>query len=452
MRTGVINIKSFINAGFRFDPDIHLSEGSVVRNELKHLPYQLSTVGENASDVFLGNIFTRVFVQKPDHGVPYLAAKETVLSNIETGRFLSKKQASQLSYLILKKDWILVTCSGTLGNVVYTNNNYENHIATHDLIRIVPNSKRVNKGTLYAFLSGRYGYYQITQSQFGGVVKHINAEQTKSIIVPVFPDEFQREVDDLIQESAHLREEAAAFLGQAHQIIENRIKLNQERKPSQVSISSILKSHDLRFEAAYYTSENRSIYDFITSTFKYNKLGNLTLNIFRPGIFKREYVSNGVMFLGGSDILRTIPKSDKKLSFRQVARMPELKVEKGWILVTCGGTIGNTVLIDKQLEKCAISQHVMRIVPNDKILKGYLYAFLSSNIGKELITMFSTGSVIPQIEAPHLELVPIPIFEKELMIQIDKLVENYVSRIETSKEYETKAIAMVEEEIEKWNK
>ena len=451
MRTGVINIKSFINAGFRFDPDIHLSEGSVVRNELKHLPYQLSTVGENASDVFLGNIFTRVFVQKPDHGVPYLAAKETVLSNIETGRFLSKKQASQLSYLILKKDWILVTCSGTLGNVVYTNNNYENHIATHDLIRIVPNSKRVNKGTLYAFLSGRYGYYQITQSQFGGVVKHINAEQTKSIIVPVFPDEFQREVDDLIQESAHLREEAAAFLGQAHQIIENRIKLNQERKPSQVSISSILKSHDLRFEAAYYTSENRSIYDFITSTFKYNKLGNLTLNIFRPGIFKREYVSNGVMFLGGSDILRTIPKSDKKLSFRQVARMPELKVEKGWILVTCGGTIGNTVLIDKQLEKCAISQHVMRIVPNDKILKGYLYAFLSSNIGKELITMFSTGSVIPQIEAPHLELVPIPIFEKELMIQIDKLVENYVSRIETSKEYETKAIAMVEEEIEKWN-
>ena len=78
----------------------------------------------------------------------YLAASDTVLANLETGRYLSNYQAATLSYLILKKDWILVTCSGTLGNVTYTNRNFENHIATHDLIRILPNSKKVNKGTL----------------------------------------------------------------------------------------------------------------------------------------------------------------------------------------------------------------------------------------------------------------------------------------------------------------
>lgn len=87
---------------------------------------------------------------------------------------------------MLQKDWILITCSGTLGNVTYTNKTFEGHIATHDLIRVVPNDSKVNKGTLYAFLSSRYGYNQITQSQFGGVVKHINREQTCDIIVPVF--------------------------------------------------------------------------------------------------------------------------------------------------------------------------------------------------------------------------------------------------------------------------
>lgn len=131
--------------------------------------------------------------------------------------------------------------------------------------------------------------------------------------------------------------------------------------------------------------------------------------------------------------------------------MPELKVKKNWILVTCGGTIGNTVLIDKQIEKCVISQHVMRIVPKDDTLKGYLYAVLSSDIGHQLITMFSTGSVIPQIESHHLELIPIPVFDEKCMKIIDDLITSYVSKIEDSKLKETKAISMVEQEIEKWN-
>ena len=65
--------------------------------------------------------------------------------------------------------------------------------------------------------------------------------------------------------------------------------------------------------------------------------------------------------------------------------------------------------------------------------------------------MFTTGSVIPQIEAHHLELVPIPLLEKEQMEKIDELVSTYVSKIEISKEKETRAISMVEQEIEKWN-
>ncbi|MBO6250356.1 MAG: restriction endonuclease subunit S, partial [Muribaculaceae bacterium] len=219
MKTGVINCKAFFDAGMRIDPDVHLSEGSVIRNELNHLPYQLSTVGENAADVFYGNIFSRIFVQDPEHGMPYLAASDTVLANLDTGRFLSKKQSAQLNYLILKKDWILVTCSGTLGNVTYTNKTFENHIATHDLIRIIPNSNKVNKGTLYAFLASKFGYYQITQSQFGGVVKHINTDQTKSIIVPVFPADFQQDVDNMIQESARLRERASELLVSANELL-----------------------------------------------------------------------------------------------------------------------------------------------------------------------------------------------------------------------------------------
>lgn len=451
MKTGKININTVLQSNFRIDPSLHLSEGVKCRAILHKSPYGLKTVEECSSRIFLGNIFSRCFVKSKEYGVTYLSASDTVLADIETGRYISKKQAKQLSYLMLEKDWILATCSGTLGNITYTNKHFCDKIATHDLIRVIPLDLVMKKGCLYAFLSSRYGYYQITQSQFGGVVKHINDKQLGNVIIPSFPHVFQKEVDNLIQESIKLREEAVNSLKEAHSIIEKRFEVVCDKKASRVSIQSILSSHNKRFEAFYHTSVNRALYDYIIGNFEYKTLGEVTSRIFRPGIFKREYVSNGVTFLGGADILMAIPSSDKKLSFRQVEKMPELKVKKDWILVTCGGTIGNTVLIDGQLEKCVISQHVMRVVPKDDILKGYLYAVLSSSIGKELITMFTTGSVIPQIEAHHLELVPIPLLEREEMVKIDSLVSSYVSKIEISKEKELKAIRMVEEEIEKWN-
>ncbi len=450
MKTSTVNKNDIFGASLRFDPSFHLSEGVKVRSQLHKSPYGLSIVGDSASDVFYGNIFSRVFVKKPDHGVPYLAASETVLSDINTGRYLSKKQANQLSYLMLKKDWILVTCSGTLGNVTYTNKIFENHIATHDLIRIIPNDRKVNKGTLYAFLSGKYGYYQITQSQFGGVVKHINESHMRSIIVPNFPTTFQKEVDDLIQQAAKHREQAAKALDEAHAIIDNEFSIAAKPKDNIVSVQNIIKSHTTRFESSYYTSPNRSIYDFVINNFKYKPLKDCSERIFRPGIFKREYVSRGVTFLGGADIMMAIPKSDKKLSMKQVSRMPELQVQKGWILVTCGGTIGNTVYVDNQIAKCVVSQHVMRVVPKEEMLNGYLYAFLSSKIGYELITLFTYGSVIPSVEAHHLEKVPVPILDDEKTKHIDELVQSYVENLELSKLKETLAITMVEEEIEKW--
>lgn len=83
--------------------------------------------------------------------------------------------------------------------------------------------------------------------------------------------------------------------------------------------------------------------------------------------------------------------------------------------------------------------------------RGYLYAFLSSEIGFKLINMFTSGSVIPQIEPHHLELVPVPVFDKKIVKRIDVLVNLYTKNIEKSKTNELRAIQMVEQEISKWN-
>lgn len=451
MKTSAVRLENIKPIQFRFDASYHLSDGEEVKRFIHSSPFPLLKISDVSKDIFIGNRAKRVYVKKRSHGTPFLSSSDILQADLENVKIASNKYTPNIDQMKLQKGWTLISRSGTIGNCAFANAKHAQKLASEHVIRLVPNNI-LREGLIYAYLASKYGHSLLTQGTFGAVIQHIEPDFVGSLPIPDFPESFQKEVDDLIQESARLREEATEALEEAHTLIEDKFGVSAKKKSSCVSISSIRSSHNKRFEAFYHTSENRNIYDYIIQNFEYKTLGDLTSKIFRPGIFKREYVADGVTFLGGADILMQIPDSEKKLSYRQVEKMPELKVKRNWILVTCGGTIGNTVIIDGQLEKCVISQHVMRIVPKDEVLKGYLYAVLSSKIGHSLITMHSTGSVIPQIESHHLELVPVPILCNEEMLYIDRLISTYVEKIEISKEKEIKAKFLVEQEIEKWNK
>lgn len=449
MKTAALNNKDILSHKLRFEAEHYLNDNSFLCLALERNKDNCDTL-ENLATVFNPPVFKRQFCKPTSKSVQYFQSSDVQNAEEFSPVHIFKGQAESLNLLVNKGD-VLVTGFGTIGNTRLVSKHQDGVCYANNVCRIRTNSNIPN-GFIYAFMTSKYGYAQLNNNASGSVVRYIEAPGIKRTLVPRVPESFQKEVDDLIQASARLREEATEALEEAHTLIEDKFRVSAKKKSSCVSISSIRSSHNKRFEAFYHTSENRNIYDYIIQNFEYKTLGELTSKIFRPGIFKREYVADGVTFLGGADILMQIPDSEKKLSYRQVEKMPELKVKRNWILVTCGGTIGNTVIIDGQLEKCVISQHVMRIVPKDEVLKGYLYAVLSSKIGHSLITMHSTGSVIPQIESHHLELVPVPILCNEEMLYIDGLISTYVEKIEISKEKEIKAKFLVEQEIEKWNK
>lgn len=398
-------------------------------------------------------IFSRIFVKDAEHGIPYLAASDTVLANLDTGRYLSKKQASILSYLMLKKDWIVVTCSGTIGNVTYTNSSFENHIATHDLIRIVPNDEKILRGYLYAFLASKYGYNQLTQSQFGGVVKHINAEHVRNIKVPCFAEFFQEEVNDLVQEAARLREKAADALEYAISFFNTLFPIPfKDNCLGKVSSKEIMTSINKRFEASFHISEGKDIDKYIKEHYEWKSLGEVCSNISRPDIFKRYYVKNGITFLGGADIFLATPDSEKRLSKTKTENISQLAIKEGTILLPRSGTIGNVAWAHAGHAQKLASEHVIRLLPNDILRAGYVYAFLASKYGKLLIQRYIFGSVIQHVEPPHLKLIPVPIIDQKTMDDIHDKIMIYSSAMGKAIEFERKAILMVEQEIEKWNK
>lgn len=450
MKTGVTSTKHLASMSFRIDPSLHLSEGLRVREELSKSPYGLINISDTSDKIFYGNIFSRIFVKDKAHGRTYLAASDTVLADIETGRYLSQKQADKLKYLWLEKDWILVTCSGTLGNVTYTNSTFEDKIATHDLIRIVPNDNRILRGVVFAFLAGKYGYYQITQSQFGGVIKHINDKEVGRIAIPLFPEDFQVKIDKLVRESARLREESTQALLNAKDQIETLIPPLNVNNFGSVNYQTILTNLGKRFEASFHKSLGKELDTYIKEHFKWLPLSKLA-SVSRPDLFKRCYVDGGLMFLGGADIFLATPQSNKFVSRTRTPNISTLILKEGDILLPRSGTIGEVAIATSQHAQKLASEDVIRISASDPLYAGYLYAFLSSSIGKALIKRYIFGSVIQHVEPHQLNHIPIPILDEGKMTKIAILANENKEKLGKAGELELTAISLVEQEIEKWS-
>ena len=455
MKTSSISYRVVLGSNYRFDPSYHLSEATRVRKVIHALPYGTTIVSDCANSVFIGNIFSRVFVKDLAHGIPYLAASDTVLSNLDTGLFLSRKQASDLSYLMLKKDWILVTCSGTLGNVTYTNRIFEGRIATHDLIRIVPSDKEVLRGCLYAFLSSKYGYFQLTQSSFGGVVKHINADHAGSILVPRFPEEFQKTVDSLIKDSSYMREEANDCLNKAKLLLGNYLNVsfsNTGFKTSRVNIKDVLGSLQERLDPPAHINNGVCIMSNLIAKKPYKRIGDIDAIVHRPGIFKRCYVEDGIPYIKGSEIFMTNPfHRCEHLSRTKTPYVDEMTLTEGQILITCAGSVGNIKMITKEYQdKEAIgSQDIIRLVSHDELFtKEYLFTYLQMPFVYDYIQSMKYGSVIERIEPFHVESIPVIEPSEEISQQVTELIQKYMDYTYRAYIAEETAISMVENEIE----
>lgn len=152
----------------------------------------------------------------------------------------------------------------------------------------------------------------------------------------------------------------------------------------------------------------------------------VTKGIYHAGREGRTYVNDpsvGIPFLGSTDILNSDLSLLPFLSKKQVEANPLFMLQDGWTLITRSGTIGRMAFVRPDMAGMACSEHVMRVVPNlDKILPGYLYAYLSSKFGVPQVVGATYGSIITHIEPHHIAHLPVPIIPLEIQERVHTLV------------------------------
>lgn len=213
--------------------------------------------------------------------------------------------------------------------------------------------------------------------------------------------------------------------------------------PKSYKHAYIVKSRDilndklLKLNAAYYNPEHINTRDTVNKlNFEMIPLYKLVDRVFFPGRFKRNYVDRyekAVPFLGGTNITQMIDHTDKWLRHDD-PRLKYLTVKKGWLLVTRSGTTGIVSSVPDHWDGYAISDHVIRIVPNDKIDSSYLLAYLKTPQCQAALTQGIFGSVIDEITPETIENINIPVPNDK------KFYESIVNSVTLSEEARSKSL------------
>ena len=448
MKTAALNNKDILSHKFRFEAEHYLNDNSFLCLALERNKDNCDSL-ENLATVFNPPVFKRQFCKPTTRSVQYFQSSDVQNAEESSPVHIFKGQAESLNLLVNKGD-VLVTGFGTIGNTRLVSKHQDGVCYANNVCRIRANNNIPN-GFIYAFMTSKYGYAQLNNNASGSVVRYIEAPGIKRTLVPRISETFQMRVDDLIQETTRLRANAADALNKAHELIVKQFSIAPSHAPHCIVSSKTIFSSQLhRFDSNYYVADGKYYDTIIKTTFHWKTLGDVSERIWRPDIFKRAYVKNGIPFLSSSDIMLSIPQSEKQIS-RRMPNSEAFLVDEKWILVPRSGTIGEVVYTTSQHAQKLVSEDVIRIVPNDILSSGYVYAFLSSSIGKALIQRLIFGSVIQHIEPPLLETIPIPILSDVQMDEIAELAEIHRTCWGKAAELELEAISLVESEIEKWN-
>lgn len=456
MKTARVNIHAVRSINFRTDARYHLSEGQNVQRCIAASPYPLTTIKEVSEDIFIGNRAKRVYVKDSNHGIPFLSSSDILKADLDNVKFASKKYTPEIERMSLKKGWTLISRSGTIGNCAFANAKHAQKLASEDVIRLVPNNI-LRGGLVYAYLASKYGHSLLTQGTFGAVIQHIEPAFVGSIAIPLFPDSFQQEVDNLVQEAARLREEAASALEKAKDKVSkccnNEFDNWECSQTNIVRVSSIVKSFKTRLDPPVYINKGVA---WSKRQKHAKRLGDLNIKIWYPGIFKRAYVKNGLPYIKGSSVFNVNPfKSCDHLSKARTPQLEELWLKEGMLLISCAGACGLVKMITKEYEdKGAIgSPDIIRLISNDELCTTeYLYVYLQLQHVYDFMQSLKYGSVIERFDIGNVENIPIVIPSKELSEDITAIVRQYMDCTYRAFNAEEKAILMVEQEIEKWNK
>ena len=328
MKQTVIRSTWMEGYGYRLDCSPYLGGALETKVLLEKLPLRKDdlhtlTAGFDGG-IYNGPKFSRTWAESPEYGVPFVGSGDMQYADLSGLPLLSKKQANgrQLRHLELKPGMSLISCSGTIGKMVYARPDMAGIWSSQHIMKVVADPAKISSGYLYAYLSSKFGVPLIVSGTYGSIIQSLGPENIRNIPVPRLGDALEHEIHSLVEEAAELRTRATTRKQEA---IGAFVKLCglAELKPANKYPSphlGIATTTNLaeRMDSTYYIAscaEARAAFDDAGRRSQSKSLGDVA-EVFIPTIFKRLYASDpahGYPYITGADVFCIKPASTQYL-------------------------------------------------------------------------------------------------------------------------------------------
>jgi type I restriction enzyme S subunit len=460
-----VRLSEIREKGSRFEASLFNIEGKHAQIAINNTSFQKKPlVGENGfATAYHRPRFKRIWISEP--GIPIFQPSQIQEINPSPSGFISKLTDTDIDALRVKKNQILMSCSGTIGSVTLVSDTLNNKVFSHDLIRIQCNEFQ-DIGYIYAFLKTKVGQALIKTNEYGAVVQHIEPDHLKAVKLPKPGSILKHRINHLIQNSYRLRDESNDLMKEAQVLLKKALRLpdieyfhrhvvksNQAAKFLNFSVP--LSDISNRLDASFHTPVVKGLEKYLQNTAKeLTNIGDkrVSQDVILPGHFKRIYVQEGegIVLIGGKNLYSLDPPDKKYLAPSHYSEKlkSNMSIDENTIIISAKGTPGKVVIAPKHWDGWFISSNLIKIVPSSTQIAGFLYCFLSSPYGQALLKRQIYGSVVDIIEPIHVKNISIPIlYDKLLQDKINiKTLEANRKRTEAYN-LEQKALRMINEEV-----
>jgi type I restriction enzyme M protein len=388
------------------------------------------------------------YIEYLEEGVPFLRCVNIKNSQVDFSDviYIDEKSHELLWKSEVKPGTVLLTMSGSAGNVAIAHETWEYPINSNQDIAKVDCSGGINPYYLYGFLITDYGFNQIQRQLVGSVQQHIFLWQIENLFISDFNSDFQEFIEKLIKFANSTSEKSKLFYQQAEDLLLSELGL-QDWQPTEetVAVKSFAESFlsSGRLDAEYYQPKQQKVMSIMRQSGLC--IGDVV------SLAKRKFQTEQE---GTFNYIEIGSLSGESFANSEVVAMEEAPSRAQWIVKT-NDVITSTVrpirrlsaLIEPEQSNYICSSGFAVLKPT-QIEPEVLLVYLRSPIVCEILDLHTTASMYPAISTEDLLHIPITLPEKKTRQKIAEKVRESRKAREQSKQLLEIAKTGVERAIE----
>ncbi|MCK4329126.1 restriction endonuclease subunit S [candidate division WOR-3 bacterium] len=363
--------------------------------------------------------------------------------------YIPDKDFERLKKYSLRKDDILISVVGTLGNSAIVDKPAIPAIFSCKSTAFRTNA--IDPHYFIAYLNSLYGQNLLKRCVRGTVQTGLNIDDLKSLPIFIPSQKKQEVITSIVLKAKQSRYNSKSLYSQAEQLLleELRIRNLDLGEDLFYTVSSKEAKEKQRFDAEYWQPKYERLTDLFVQKFKGKKIKSLEFIKVTTGQYCDKYEEKGKPYIRGTDISNGTIETNNLVYISENKQIETKKAKEGDVVVTRVGTIGISARLPKEIEGGTFSDNLIRLnFPSEKLNPYYLTLFFNG-IGSKLMIRESRGSVQPRLNQETLKEIVIPLLSLSIQQEIADLVQRSHSARKEAKRLLKEAKRKVEGMIEK---